>query len=293
MSSEQAVVVRKEDEQKALAPVQECTPKVERLQVTAAQARIESVAHALEKAYANASSLVLTPDEAKALVIDFPDEAFRLGAGGDDRLIYIEHAYLREGLNTVHGVGAVLPIRRGEGAEVFTYIDRFSKTQEAVRVYVDLVLLVRGCLVGEAVGDAVYYRSNDKTNFSDALESAKSNAFRRCCKEFGVGLQAWKKGWGEGWKLRNPGNGVRGARPPVAEPVARPATPAPVPPPAPSAIKEVVTPGPVPPKPVPRVPAPKKQESVHPPEDGELARDEVQITMPMLTSNPTLGGKAR
>lgn len=174
---------------------------------TPGEHRSESIAHALDAAYQNASSLKLSEKEAQELSEDFPDEAFRLGAGGDPDLIYIEHAYLRQRLNKVLGVGASVPIRRREWKEEFQY---YASTQQkwlpAVRVYVDLVLVVRGCLVSEAIGDAVYYPHNPKTNYSDALESAKSNAFRRCSKEFGVGLQAWMKGWSDGWKERNGAN---------------------------------------------------------------------------------------
>jgi hypothetical protein len=184
--------------------------------------------------------LTLTKEEAEALAADFPDEAFRLGAGGNPDLLYIEHAYLRERLNQVLGVGSAVPLRRREWAEKYTYINKYKQEAEAVRVYVDLVLLVRGAVVGEAIGDATYYLDNAATNYSDALESAKSNAMRRCCKEFGVGLQAWKKGWGEGWKQRSRGNAASAANPPAQTPIRppqeRPATPpppsTPVPPPA-------------------------------------------------------------
>lgn len=202
--------------------------------VTATQARVEAVADALKVAYANASQLKLTPEEAKALAEDFPDEAFRLGAGGDPNLIYIEHAYLRMRLNNVLGVGAAVPIRRREWAEEFQYY-KDGQRKTGIRVYADIVLVVRGCVVGEAIGDAVYYPDNAKTNYSDALESAKSNAFRRCCKEFGVGLQAWLKGWYEGWKRRNassapPGRsgGSQGTtQPPPTQPARQSASPRP------------------------------------------------------------------
>ncbi len=176
--------------------------------------RIVSVANALDPAYANASTLQLTTEEAAALAADFPDEAFRLGAGGDPDLIYIEHAYLRQRLNQVLGVGASVPIRRNQWTEEFTYWSKTAKKNlVGIRIYVDLVLIVRGCVVGEAIGDSVYYPHNPQTNYSDALESAKSNAFRRCCKEFGIGLQAWMKGWGEGWKQRNSGQQNRNNQP--------------------------------------------------------------------------------
>ncbi len=181
--------------------------------VTPAQARVEAIADTLNAAYAQASMLKLTPEEASALVEDFPDEAFSLGAGGDPNLVYISHVYLRQRLNKVLGVGAAVPIRRREWAEDFTYF-KDGAHKKGVRVYVDMVLIVRGCVVGEAIGDHTYYPDNAKTNYSDALESAKSNALRRCCKEFGVGLQAWMKDWIEGWKARQrPG----GSRPPPRE----------------------------------------------------------------------------
>lgn len=186
--------------------------------VNPTEARNRAVAELLSPAYARASTLELTDAESKGLAAPFPDEAFRLGAGGNPDLLYIEHAYLRERLNNVLGIGAAVPVRRREWSEKFSYefFDKYKKqkvTKEAVRVYVDSVLLVRGCVVGEAVGDATYYLSNDASNFSDALESAKSNAFRRCCKEFGVGLQVWKKGFVEGWKHRASNPGERPEKP--------------------------------------------------------------------------------
>lgn len=170
--------------------------------------RAESIGKALDAAYARASTLQLTPDEAERLSADFPDEAFRLGAGGNASLIYIEHAYLRQRLNDVLGVGAAVPVRRREWSEKFQY-EKDGAWLDAAVVYVDLVLLVRGCVVGEAIGEAVFYFSNKDGCYSDALESAKSNALRRCCKEFGVGLQAWMKGWSEEWKRRNPSGKAR------------------------------------------------------------------------------------
>lgn len=206
-------LVEQPEAENELAVVQNAEPVK-----SAGDYRVESVAHALDAAYSRASLLQLNADEAKALEADFPDEAFRLGAGGDPELIYIEHAYLRRRLNQVLGVGASTPVKRRDWAETFRYwkvIDKRSNKGEyrdAVRIYAEIVLVVRGCFVSEAIGDAVYYPDNSKTNYSDAMESAKSNAFRRCCKEFGIGLQAWMKDWVEGWKQRN------GNRPPSARP---------------------------------------------------------------------------
>jgi hypothetical protein len=47
-----------------------------------------------------------------------------------------------------------------------------------------------------------YYPKNASQNYGDAVEGAKTAAFRRCAKELGVGLQAWKKDWCDGWWAR-------------------------------------------------------------------------------------------
>jgi hypothetical protein len=89
--------------------------------------------------------------------------------------------------------------------------------QEAVRVYVRGMMLVRGVYVGESVGDMDYYPSNGQQNYGDAFEGAKTAAFRRCAKEFGVGVQAWDKHWCDGWWQRK-------RTTPLPPPAPRPAT---------------------------------------------------------------------
>lgn len=166
--------------------------------ITAAQARIEAVADLTAKAYARASELKLTPEEIKALQADFPDDAFKPGAAGNEHLIYIEHAFLRDRLNSVIGPGQWAVIPRSRWGE--DYKTRNGKA--ATRIYVEAMLMVRGCFVAEAVGEMSYFPNNDAQSYGDAVEGAKTAALKRCCKEFGVGLQAWKKDWCEGWWQR-------------------------------------------------------------------------------------------
>lgn len=193
----------------------------------AAQARIEAVANVLHKAYERASTLQLTPDEVAALTADFADADFRTGAAGKENLIYIEHASLRERLNKVIGVGQWSLVVRNRWTESF----QTAKHEEAQRVYVEAVLLIRGCFAGEAVGDMVYYPSNQAQNFGDAFEGAKSAALRRCAKELGLGLQAWHKDFCEGWFARKAGHRTpatpRASQPPKTPPAA-PKAPAPL-----------------------------------------------------------------
>lgn len=169
--------------------------------ITAAQAKVNAIADLTMSAYQKAATLNITPEEVAKLSADFPDEAFKPGAAGKEHLIYIEHAYLRGRLNEVFGMGQWALIPRNRWAEEFTT----AKGVPGTKVYVEAMLVVRGCFVGEAVGSMDYYPSNGQQDYSDAVEGSKTAAFRRCAKEFGIGLQAWKKDWCEGWWQRKRG----------------------------------------------------------------------------------------
>ncbi len=176
-------------------------PAIVKAPITSAQAKIDAVASLTMSAYAKASTLTLTQEEVAALQADFPDEAFQPGAAGKESLIYIEHAHLRDRMNQVFGPGQWSIVPRNRWAEDFST----GKGTEASRVYVEAMLCIRGCFVAEAVGDMVYYKNNDSQNYGDAVEGAKTAALRRCAKELGIGLQAWKKSWCQGWWDRRNG----------------------------------------------------------------------------------------
>lgn len=162
--------------------------------------RKEAVDALTMAAYGKASTLVLTAEEVTKLQADFPDEAFRKGASGKDNLIYIEHAFLRDRMNEVFGPGQWAIVPRNRWSDERTT----AKGKSAVKVYVEAMLLIRGCFVAEAVGDMDYWPDNESTNFGDAVEGAKTAALRRCTKELGIGLQAFKKSWCEEWWKRHP-----------------------------------------------------------------------------------------
>lgn len=199
--------------------------------ITPAQARVEAVSNVLHKAYEKASTLQLTPEESQALLADFQDSDFRTGASGKENLIYIEHAALRSRMNQVFGLGQWSLVVRNRWGEDYEYFDSREHTKKkACRIYVEACLLVRGCFVAEAIGDMVYYPANQQTNYGDAVEGAKSAALRRCAKELGIGLQAWRKDFCESWMAKHAGK--RPAPPQVSTP--KP-TPAAFPPPKPAA----------------------------------------------------------
>lgn len=177
-----------------LAPIHEhhdlATDKVH---TTPAQAKNDAVSSLLAKAVERASDLRLTPDETKALKAEFADECFRTGARGKEQLIYLEHVFLRERLDAVLGMGQWALVPRSRWTE---------KQRQSVTVYLEAMLIVRGCYITEAIGSMDYYPNNASSDFSDAVEGAESAALRRCAKKMGIGLQAWSKTWCEGWWKR-------------------------------------------------------------------------------------------
>jgi len=215
----------------ALSVIPSAPPQVasSQPQRTAASAKIDAIADLTAAAYQRASQLALTPEEIAKLQAPFPDEAFQPGAAGKENLIYIEHAALRQRLNEAVGIGQWSIIPRSRWSEDY----KTAKGYDASRVYVEAMLLVRGCFVSEAVGDMSYYKHNDSQNYGDAVEGAKTAALRRCCKELGVGLQAWSKNWCAGWWNRK-----RGGR---TAPAAQPAAPVTATEPEPVAPKPAIT----------------------------------------------------
>ncbi len=177
-------------------------------QLTPAEAKSNAVAAVTMTAYARAGELQLTKEESDLLGADFPDEAFRSGASGDSSLIYIEHVHLRQRLNSTLGRGAAVLVTRSQWTEEY----KTGKGERAVRVYAQVMLVVRGCFVAESVGDMTYYPNNAKTTYSDAMRGSVTAAFRRCAADFGIGLQAWSKTWCEGWWARNPSGKVQTRR---------------------------------------------------------------------------------
>jgi hypothetical protein len=156
----------------------------------AKQLRTEHIGALLGEAYKGASQLKLNKDEQKKLREDFPDNEVEIR--GHDGIIYIGHMALRERLWAVFGPGAVAEICR----------ERFMRN-DANEIAVDLVLMIRGNFVAEAVGTAKYFPNNPKMTFGDVVESAWSEALRRCCKKFGVGTQVWRPQYVRDWLEKN------------------------------------------------------------------------------------------
>lgn len=187
-------------------------------QLSAQEQRTNQVAQALAPAYARASTLVLTPEESAALSAPFDDEAVEIREF--DGLIYLPHIEISNRLNRVLGIGQWAIIRRRE------WFDADTST-----MYGDYCLLIRGCLVGDAIGGHPYNPQNRKTNYSDALESTRAEALRRIAgKCLSCGDQVWKPSYSRSWVTKHAikDNGKwRRRENPVTEPAKREPSPAP------------------------------------------------------------------
>jgi hypothetical protein len=150
------------------------------------QFRVEAVGKLLAAAYQGASTLKLTAQEQKKLRKDFPEESVELRP--HDGIIYISHMALRERLWDIFGAGHVAEICRER-----------SIRNDSNEIAVDLVLMIRGVFVAEGIGTAKYYPNNPAGSFGDTVESAWSDALRRCCKKFGVGTQIWRPQYIRDW----------------------------------------------------------------------------------------------
>jgi hypothetical protein len=154
--------------------------------------RTTHIGKLLGQAYEGASTLKLNKQEQKDLRADFPDEAVEIRP--HDGIIYISHMALRERLWDVFGPTNVAEICR----------ERFIRS-DTNEVAVDLVLMIRGVFIAEGVGTAKYYPNNPKASFGDTVESAWSDAIRRCCKKFGVGTQVWRPQYVREWLAKYAG----------------------------------------------------------------------------------------
>jgi genome maintenance protein MGM101 len=67
-------------------------------------------------------------------------------------------------------------------------------------VYQKWGLYINGVLVATAWGGHDYIPSNKRMSYVDSIESAKSNALVRCCKDLGIAWQCWDRKFTDQWK---------------------------------------------------------------------------------------------
>ncbi len=61
-------------------------------------------------------------------------------------------------------------------------------------------LIIKGHLMGFAIGEQEYFPTSATMSYGDACEGAKSNALMRLCKGIGISLELWKPAFIREWK---------------------------------------------------------------------------------------------
>lgn len=152
--------------------------------------RPAEISAALQPAYANASKLKLSKAEIKALTKPFPDNQIEILPTGS---IYLPHIFLSKRLNQVFGPGAWSLICRDH------YID-----EDARAIYAEHVLIIRGCIIGESVGDRGFNELTKKANYGDIVEWLAGQALRRICgKRLSCSAELWEPDYAIKWQSKH------------------------------------------------------------------------------------------
>ncbi len=130
-------------------------------------------------ALAGLSTLVTSMRERKALLANFPPEKTDIKPTGE---CYVAHIHLRVRLAMVLGVGAWGMQPMGK-----------PLTIEEEWIVAPWALYIRGHALSWTWGGARYQKKNKRMTWSDALETAKSDALSRLCKDIPMASQCWDR----------------------------------------------------------------------------------------------------
>lgn len=149
--------------------------------------RAAEINAALLPAYANASKLKMSKAEIKKLTKAFQQEQIEIRPDG---AIFIPHIFISQRLNEVFAPGGWSLICREHYLE-----------EDACEIQAEYILIVRGCFIGEEVGEQAFNQVSDK--YSDALACIAAKALRRICGlKFSCGNQLWQPVFVEKWKAK-------------------------------------------------------------------------------------------
>ena len=131
-----------------------------------------------------------TPDEITKLRAVVPDDELDILPTGE---VYLHQIGYRQRLLDTFGPGAWGLVALSEP---------MLRDDTLMQIW---ALVIRGQVVATAPGEANYKTDRAKARkwemaYGTALESAKSNALMRCCKDIGVAAACWDRRFTEGWK---------------------------------------------------------------------------------------------
>lgn len=130
-------------------------------------------------ALAGLSTLVTTIDEREALLADFPPEKIDIKPTQE---CYVSHIHLRVRLSMVLGVGAWGMQPMGQAVPIGGEF-----------IVMPWGLYIRGHALSWCWGGARYQPKNKRSSWSDALETTKSDALARLCKDIPMASQVWDR----------------------------------------------------------------------------------------------------
>lgn len=138
--------------------------------------------------YSSASSLKLTDEENTKISAIFSDDLIEIRPDGH---IYLPQSYYRNRLNESVGIGQWGLIPKGSHQEI-----NGGKT----KLFFNGVLVIRGCFVAEAVGEAELHSTNENQSIATVWESAKSDCITRCCKDLSIAKQIYEPAFVRRWQ---------------------------------------------------------------------------------------------
>lgn len=135
--------------------------------------------------YNNASTLALEKECIDKLTAEFDETIIELRPDG---LIYLPQVFWRQRMNQAFGIGQWVLIVKSQ-----------TKDPNRNKLYIEGVLMVRGCYVATAVGEAEYHEDNKVQSWASVWESAKSDCITRCCKDLGIACELWQPQYIQAW----------------------------------------------------------------------------------------------
>jgi hypothetical protein len=139
--------------------------------------------------YNGASMLKIDDTEQTKLLASFETKEIEIRPDG---LIYLPQTFWRKRLNESFGIGQWCLIVKSS-----------TKDPNKSKLYLQGILMARGCYVAESVGESEYHEENALQSWASVWESAKSDCITRCCKDLGIASELWQPEFIKAWITDN------------------------------------------------------------------------------------------
>lgn len=141
--------------------------------------------------YKGASTLVIDEPTQTKLLASFDKNEIEIRPDG---LIYLPQTFWRKRLNESFGIGQWCLVVKNSFKD---------PSPEKDKLYVEGILMVRGCYMATAVGEAELHTDNPLQSWASVFESAKSDCITRCCKDLSIASELWQPEFNRNWIKEN------------------------------------------------------------------------------------------